>query len=539
MSFIQCLGLALTYWFRTLSIGYSIRLSDSMFFVGMWIFAGDPVKCAITMAAITPMFLAFTGAGGTVVWDEWAAKMVGVAVVIASGVTTEQAVAIAMPVAILAAQLHTVRRIWFSVPAQRADAAALKGNDKAIVWYGGWFCHLSKLVIYALPMFLILYFGAEKIGDLMASLPAWINNALSCAGGLLPSLGFAMTIRVIGRPKFFGFFFAGYFLAEYTGVGGVFLACIGLFAAFIYYLIVDATTEGGANMFATFRIKAEQSDEKHLLTMKDVHGMWWRWQWYCEQSNSFARLQSIAYCISYIKPLKKLYGHDAEEYSAALQRHLMFFNTEGIWGSVVHGIALAMEEQRAMGAPIDVAAITGVKAGLMGPFAGIGDTIDWSTVKPMMIVLFLPMAEQGNMLGLLLPWITLSIFVSIEGFYFSSLGYKMGTSAALSILQGGGINVFISVASVLGLFMMGGLSSSMVKLSTPIAWTASDGSVFSVQKALDGVLPGLLPLLGVMWTYNFIMKGNSMTKATLALLAFGVITGAIGILGDGGLIKFA
>ncbi|MBQ9988810.1 MAG: hypothetical protein IJP30_03655, partial [Clostridia bacterium] len=69
MSFIQCLGLALTYWFRTLSIGYSIRLSDSMFFVGMWIFAGDPVKCAITMAAITPMFLAFTGAGGTVVWD--------------------------------------------------------------------------------------------------------------------------------------------------------------------------------------------------------------------------------------------------------------------------------------------------------------------------------------------------------------------------------------------------------------------------------------------------------------------------------------
>ena len=115
----------------------------------------------------------------------------------------------------------------------------------------------------------------------------------------------------------------------------------------------------------------------------------------------------------------------------------------------------------------------------------------------------------------------------------------MGTSAALSILQGGGINVFISVASVLGLFMMGGLSSSMVKLSTPIAWTASDGSVFSVQKALDGVLPGLLPLLGVMWTYNFIMKGNSMTKATLALLAFGVITGAIGILGDGGLIKFA
>ena len=100
-------------------------------------------------------------------------------------------------------------------------------------------------------------------------------------------------------------------------------------------------------------------------------------------SNSFARLQSVAFCAAFIPVLKKLYGNDPEEYSAALTRHLMFFNTEGIWGSVVHGIVLAMEEQRALGAPIPIEAITGIKAGLMGPFAGIGDTIDWSTIKPL------------------------------------------------------------------------------------------------------------------------------------------------------------
>ncbi|MBQ9988806.1 MAG: PTS system mannose/fructose/sorbose family transporter subunit IID [Clostridia bacterium] len=539
LSFIQCLGLAFVYWLQKLSYGYSIKWSPVVFFLGMGLFTGQWATTAVVCAGITPLFLAFTGAGGTVVWDADAGKLVGVAVVVVSGISVEQAVAIAMPIAILAAQLHTIRRIWFAVPAQKADAAALRGDDKAIVWYGGWFCNLSKIVIYLIPMFLVLYFGAEQIGDLMAKMPAWINNALGCAGGILPSLGFAMTVRVIGRPKFLGFFLAGYFLAEYTGVGGVFLACIGLFVSFLYYLIVDASIEGGANMFATFQIKSDQSNEKHLLTMKDVHNMWWRWQWWCEVSNSFSRLQSIAYCISYIPCMKKLYGHDPEEYSAALQRHLMFFNTQGIWGSVVHGIALAMEEQRALGAPIDVSAITGVKAGLMGPFAGIGDTIDWATLSPLLQVLFLPMAQNGNILGLVLPWIVLSVIVSAEGYYFSALGYKMGTSAALSILQGGGINIFISVASVLGLFMMGGLSSSMVKLTTPIAWMSDSGEFYSVQKMLDGVLPGLLPLIGVFWTYNFIMKGNSMTKATLYLLIFGVVTGAIGILGDGGIIAFA
>ena len=83
-----------------------------------------------------------------------------------------------------------------------------------------------------------------------------------------------------------------------------------------------------------------------------------------------------------------------------MTRHLMFFNTQGIWGSVVHGIVLAMEEQRALGAPIPIEAITGIKAGLMGPFAGIGDTIDWSTCKTVSWQCwYLPLAEGGSFLA--------------------------------------------------------------------------------------------------------------------------------------------
>ena len=83
----------------------------------------------------------------------------------------------------------------------------------------------------------------------------------------------------------------------------------------------------------------------------------------------------------------------------AIERHLAFFNAEGIWGAVIHGIVIAMEEQRALGLPISTEAISGVKVGMMGPLSGIGDTIDWSTLRPLLIALVLPLAENGSLVG--------------------------------------------------------------------------------------------------------------------------------------------
>ncbi len=261
-----------------------------------------------------------------------------------------------------------------------------------------------------------------------------------------------------------------------------------------------------------------------------------RWWWFCEQSNSFARLQSIAFCVAFIPALKKLYGNDPEEYSAALQRHLTFFNTQGIWGSVIHGIVLAMEEQRALGTPIDASAITGIKAGLMGPFAGIGDTIDWSIILPLLYVLFIPVAATGNVLGVILPFLLVLGITFVEGHIYSYTGFRLGTRAALTMLKGRTINNFISVASVLGLFMMGGLAASLVTVTTPL-YIPTSGSPALVQTGiLDKIAPGILPLCVVLGTYRYIMTGHSMTKATLVLTVFSLIAGAIGLLGDGGLI---
>ena len=541
LSVLQAAILALYYWFAQWYIFYSaINVFLGPLCTGLFcgIVLGDIPTAMKIAATIQPMFLAFTGAGGTVVWDETAATMGGCVITMISGLDTSQAVTIAVPLSLLCAQLHTLRRIIMVYPVQRADEYAKTCNTKGILFMAFWWPTIVKFFIFGVPMFLALYFGAEAVGSFMNSLPVWITNALGATGKLLPALGFAMTVNVIGRPQFLPFFLGGFFFAQYSGISGIPLALSGLFIAFLYYLILQASDKEEDAVDAGTQAAVDADEKgKRLLSKKDVNNLVFRWNFYCEASNSFARLQSLAFCAAFVPILKKLYGNDQEEFSAALSRHLMFFNTEGIWGSVVHGIVIAMEEQRALGAPIPVEAITGVKAGLMGPFAGIGDTIDWSTLKPLFIMLVLPLAEGGSFLAPIIYAVLLIGVTYTESFIFVNTGYKMGTEAALSILEGGAINKFISCASVLGMFMMGGLSASMVSVYTTAQIPTGENTVMTIQgDILDAVAPGLLTLAAVLLVYKYLRSGHSMMKATFWLLGIGLVLGAVGIIGDGGFL---
>ena len=540
LSIFQAAILAAYYWFAATRIVYSLihilrgPLMTSLF---CGIVLGDVPTAIMIGAMIQPMFLAFTAAGGTIVWDECAAGMCGCTITILGGLDMSQALTIAVPISLLCAQLHTLRRIFNIYPVQKADQYAKTCNTKGITFMCLWWPVIMEFFVFAIPMFLALYFGAEAVGRIINNLPQWTTNALAITGKILPALGFAMTINVIGRPQFLPFFLGGFFLAQYSGIGGIPLALSGLFVAFLYYLILQATSQEDPAM-DNGRREAIEADEqgRHLLTKRDVNNLVFRWQIMAEVPNSFARLQSLSFCAAFIPILKKLYGHDPEELSAALARHLTFFNTEGVWGSVVHGIVMAMEEQRALGAPVPTEAINGIKAGLMGPFAGIGDTINWSTMKPLLIMLVLPLAESGSFLAPIIYAVLLAGITIAENYFFVHIGYRMGTEAAVTILEGGMINKFISCASVLGMFMMGGLSASMVNVYTTVQIPTS-GTPMSVQAdILDAVAPGLMTLATVLLVYKYLRNGHSMMKATFWLLGIGLVLGAIGILGDGGFL---
>lgn len=273
----------------------------------------------------------------------------------------------------------------------------------------------------------------------------------------------------------------------------------------------------------------KNQNTKNIITEKDVRNSWLRYYLTCEMGISFERLQAMGFCYSLIPILEKIYP-DKEDLSKALERHMVFYNTEAVFGSPINGIVIAMEEQRAKGEPVEEDAITGIKTGLMGPLAGIGDSIDWATLKPIIFALGATLSASGSVIGvfvlLLLPIIQLII-----GMQLSVYGYRAGRSSIKEILHSGRIKELITGASTLGLFMMGALSSTYVELSTPLVFQfGADNEPFVVQEIIDGIIPGLLPLAAVLAIYWWLTKKNqNFVVIMLLIVGFSMIGAFLGI----------
>ena len=266
-------------------------------------------------------------------------------------------------------------------------------------------------------------------------------------------------------------------------------------------------------------MKKEKTDMKdeNMLTKKDLNKCYIRLSLWGETSLNFERMQGIGFCNAMIPALKKLYT-TKEDLSEALKRHLQFFNTELMFGNLIFGPTIAMEEEKSLTKEIPGEAITALKTGLMGPLAGIGDTIDWGTLKTIIYGIAVTFASTGNALGAFIP-VLFTVLTFIIGSYLTQFGYTTGKDSVKSILQQGWIKELIFGTSILGLFMMGALTSNFVKITTPLTFTIAEGQSIAVQDILNSIAPGILPLCVVFGIYYFLTKG----KVNYGLLAIGIV----------------
>ena len=149
------------------------------------------------------------------------------------------------------------------------------------------------------------------------------------------------------------------------------------------------------------------ADKKTKLTKRDRFNVMWHSQ-FLQGSWNYERMQNGGYAYSMIPALRKLYPNK-KDLSAALQRHLVFFNTHPYLASPVLGVTLALEEDKANGAEVTDDAIQGVKVGMMGPLAGVGDPVFWYTVRPIVGALGASMAIAGNVMGPILFFVIWNI----------------------------------------------------------------------------------------------------------------------------------
>ena len=264
------------------------------------------------------------------------------------------------------------------------------------------------------------------------------------------------------------------------------------------------------------------------LTKSDVNKVIARWYITTEMSLNFERMQSIAYTYSLLPVLKKLYPNK-DDLVSALQRHLELFNTNATAGGLILGTTLAMEEEKA-NAPdtIPSESIVAVKTGLMGPVAAFGDSFSAGTITTLFILASCSLAQSGSIAGFFLLLIGTMVTLT-ELIVFTKLTYKKGRSAIKDVLSSKLMTDIIEGANILGMFMMGALTASMVTLS--IALTANfDKATLSVQEKIDGIMPGVLSIAVLFIYYILISKKHvSVAKLVLFTILISLVCAGLGI----------
>jgi PTS system mannose-specific IID component len=237
------------------------------------------------------------------------------------------------------------------------------------------------------------------------------------------------------------------------------------------------------------------------ITKSDLHSAYWR-SFFDMASINYERFQTLGYLFSLQKVLKKLYADDKEGLTRACVRHMEMFNTMPLFIPSILGTTIAIEEKVANSEEGEDTAeleesINNIKVGLMGPFAGIGDSLGWGTVRPVLASVGAAMALGGSVLGPIFFLVMWNLFNFSFRYFTLIYGYNKGTSMMRDIKTSNIIEKISTGASILGLMVLGVLVASWINIKTVLELTVEgpDGPVVTnIQAVLDGLIPGLLGL---------------------------------------------
>ncbi len=265
------------------------------------------------------------------------------------------------------------------------------------------------------------------------------------------------------------------------------------------------------------------------LERSDLRAAFWRYFWTFQISWNYERMQALGFAYAMEPVLRKLFPNK-EDYAAALQRHLVFFNTDPVIGApLIIGSAIAMEEA---GAP---ASAEGVKVALMGPLAGVGDTILYAIYNSIIFTIGASYALQGNLLGPLFAAVMVLVPYFLVRWWQFFWAYDQGKALATSLATGA-LERVTEGATILGLIVIGGFIPSIVHLVTLADYkqtlTVAGKSVtqtVAVQAQLDTILPFMLPIIVTGFVYWLLKRYNLNPLWAIAIVfVIGVGVGWLG-----------
>lgn len=252
--------------------------------------------------------------------------------------------------------------------------------------------------------------------------------------------------------------------------------------------------------------------------------------WYYGNLTCFSQehMQTFGYLTSMLPIVEELY-EDQEDKARSMQTYTAFFNTEPQLGTLIVGITAGLEEARVNGSEeVDDKTINGLRAGLMGSVAGIGDSLVVGTLIPVILGIAIGLSTGGSPIGAIfyiIVWNVLA-YLGMRFAYFK--GYELGDKA-VEFLVGAQGQAIRKAVSIVGGMVVGGVAATWVSVKTSFQLGSAKNPYLVLQDKLDEVYPGLLTAIFIVFCWWLMAKKNiSPLKVMLLLvvIAFvGVITG--------------
>lgn len=241
----QAVLLGLLYWFAWSKIGYSfqhfMRQPLTLAFpIGL--IMGNMPDAVIIGATLELIYMGLIAPGAHIPADEGLAACIAIPIALKTHMTPEMAVALAVPLGVMGIFIDGVRRTLNAFFVHMADKYAEEANTSGIYRCAGIWPLLLQLPLRFIPVFLAAMYGADAVSSFMTVVPKWIIHGVEVTGGVLPALGFALTIMVIGRRSLLPYFIIGFFLVKYASINIMSAAIFGTSIAFLHVFNTRTTT---------------------------------------------------------------------------------------------------------------------------------------------------------------------------------------------------------------------------------------------------------------------------------------------------------
>jgi PTS system mannose-specific IID component len=493
---------------------------------------GDLHQGILIGASLELIFMGNIKVGAAIPPDVVTGGVLGATFAILSGKGPAIALALAVPISILAEMLLSALFVFRSGFNKLFVSYAEEGNYRKVQRL-----HLLSGALKPLLMGLIgwlsLQLGAGAMKTLLDHIPGWVNAGLQVAGNVLPAVGFGLLMNLLFHKKVAPYFFLGFVLAAWLKLPVIAIGALGVIIAFLVTAGMPGGEGDSGEEEATEAMGEEEAGrgeeggrkeeevrgERPRLTKGDLRWMFLR-SMALEANFNFETWQNTGFAFSLLPALKKLY-RTKEAMAAALGRHLQLFNTSTYGSTLIIGLTAAMEEQNSRDPDFNAESINSVKLGLMGPLAGVFDSLFWGTLKVIAAGVGTSLALKGHLSGAILFILLFNVPHLLLRYQLTFIGYRAGTRWLRWLARTHVMDKLTLGAGILGLMVVGAMPATLMAIHTPLSFGADAGA--GLQGILDSIVPSVLPLGLTLLVYYFIKKGAKTTYLILGLLVLGFV----------------